>query len=162
MAVEKDIEKGTQYRNPTPTVDILIEYQGGIVLIERKRPPSGWAIPGGFVDEGETVEQAAIREAREETGLEVDLLELLYVYSDPRRDPRQHTMSTVFLATGSGRLIAGDDAGDAMILASGVTLPPLVFDHSTILRDYFRWRSTGVRPTPKEMLERIRQGSGNR
>ena len=89
-----------EYRNPTPTVDIIITRNDGreIVLIKRKNPPVGWAIPGGFVDEGEWVENAAIREAKEETELDVVLDELFYVYSDPTRDPRQHNMSTVFTA----------------------------------------------------------------
>ncbi|HBK22669.1 MAG TPA: NUDIX hydrolase, partial [Planktothrix sp. UBA10369] len=102
------------YRNPTPTVDIIIELidrpDRPIVLIERKNPPLGWAIPGGFVDYGESVETAAIREAKEETGLDVELIEQFYVYSDPNRDPRQHTLSVVFLATAIGQPQAADDA----------------------------------------------------
>ena len=144
-----------KYRNPTPTVDILIEFQGGIVLIERERPPHGFAIPGGFVDEGESVEQAAIREAKEETSLDVELTDLLYVYSDPRRDPRQHTLSTVFLAKGHGELEAGDDAKKVMILKPGMEVPALVFDHGAIYQDYLRFKQTGQRPGPKEMLERL-------
>ena len=100
------------YRNPTPTVDIIIHKDGKILLIKRKNPPFGWALPGGFVDEGETVEQAAIREAKEETGLDVQLETLLYVYSDPRRDMRQHTLSIVFTASSNGTPVAADDATD--------------------------------------------------
>jgi len=131
-----------QYFNPVPTVDIIIEFdegagRKGIVLIRRKNDPPGWAIPGGFVDYGETLEQAAEREAREETGLEVRGLEQFHVYSDPRRDPRRHTISTVFIAEGKGLLQAGDDAAAAEIFAEGHLPDPLAFDHAAILRDYF-------------------------
>ena len=125
------------YRNPVPTVDIIIETQGGIVLIQRKNPPLGWAIPGGFVDYGESLEQAARREALEETGLEVHRLQQLHTYSDPSRDPRQHTISTVFIAQAQGPPKAGDDAAHAQIFTQK-TLPPLVFDHAKILKDYFK------------------------
>ena len=126
------------YRNPLPTVDIIIEVKSGIVLIERKNPPYGWAIPGGFVDYGESVEACAVREAREETGLNVRLKDLLYVYSRPDRDPRHHTLTTVFIATADGMPIAADDAKSAGVF-SAQTLPiPLVFDHADILADYFK------------------------
>ena len=126
------------YRNPLPTVDIIIEVKGGIVLIERKNSPYGWAIPGGFVDYGESVEACAVREAREETGLNVRLKDLLYVYSRPDRDPRHHTLTTVFIATADGMPIAADDAKSAGVF-SAQTLPiPLVFDHADILADYFK------------------------
>ncbi|MBC2710949.1 MAG: NUDIX hydrolase [Desulfosarcina sp.] len=128
------------YRNPLPTVDIIIEVKGGIVLIERKNPPHGWAIPGGFVDYGESVENGAVREAREETGLNVRLKDLLYVYSRPDRDPRHHTLTTVFVATADGMPVAADDAINAGVF-SAKTLPvPLVFDHADILVDYFQYR----------------------
>src|SRR5512133_2725937 len=99
-----------RYRNPFPTVDIIIETAGGIVLIERKNPPYGWALPGGFVDYGESLEAAAVREAHEETTLNVGNLRLLGCYSDPGRDDRMHTISAVYIADGSGRLQAADDA----------------------------------------------------
>ena len=102
-----------QYRNPFPTVDIIIEIEGGIVLIKRRNPPPGWAIPGGYVDYGETVEEAAVREAKEETGLDVRLTHLLGVYSDPGRDPRHHSISTVYVAVATGTPVADDDAADA-------------------------------------------------
>ena len=126
------------YRNPVPTVDVVVyDPAQGVVLIERANPPHGWALPGGFVDYGETVEAAAVREAREETGLEVVLTGLLGVYSDPSRDPRHHTMSVVFQAQAvdPGKLAAGDDAAKArFFLLAG--LPDLAFDHSRILGDF--------------------------
>lgn len=138
----------TEYRNPVPTVDIIIEIDQKIVLIQRRNAPLGWAIPGGFVDEGETVEHAAVREAREETGLEVELEELLYVYSDPARDPRKHTMSTVFVARANGAPVAADDAADAQLFAPDELPQPLAFDHAQILADYRRFRRDGQRPSP--------------
>ena len=124
------------YKNPVPTVDIIIEVPGGIVLIDRKNPPLGWAIPGGFVDYGETLEQAAVREAFEETRLNVELVEQMHTYSDPQRDPRQHTISTVFIARAAGMPVGADDAKEARVFTR-VNLPPLVFDHAGILADYF-------------------------
>ena len=128
-----------KYRNPFPTVDIIIEMDGGIVLIQRKNPPYGWALPGGFVDYGESLEEAAIREAKEETSLDVELLSQLGAYSDPDRDPRQHSISVVFVARsrGKGRPAASDDALEVGIF-DGDSLPEeLAFDHSRILEDYF-------------------------
>ena len=130
-----------EFRNPFPTVDIIIEVEGGIVLIERKNPPHGWAIPGGFVDYGETVEKAAVREAREETGLRVTLTGLLGVYSDPARDPRHHTISTVFTATATGRPSADDDATDEGVFTQDTLPQDIAFDHREILEDYFRSRN---------------------
>ena len=127
------------FRNPIPTVDIIIEIDDGIVLIERNNPPHGWALPGGFVDYGESYEAAALREAREETGLAVRDLRQFHTYSNPGRDPRQHTASTVFIGKASGVPQAGDDAGRARIFTQA-TLPQLVFDHGTILADYFAGR----------------------
>lgn len=143
------------YRNPLPTVDIIIEVEGGIVLIERRNPPFGWAIPGGFVDYGESVEACAVREAREETGLDVRLTDLLYVYSRPDRDPRHHTLTTVFLATAEGQPLAADDAKSAGVFGPANLPEPLVFDHAAILADYFRYRE-GVdrRIVLKHHLER--------
>ena len=123
-------------RNPLPTVDIIIEFHGGIVLIKRKNPPFGWALPGGFVDYGESLEEAAIREAREETSLEVTLTRQFHSYSDPSRDERFHTISTVFIAQGEGTLAAHDDALEAGIFTKD-TLPEVIaFDHRSILLDY--------------------------
>ncbi len=140
-----------RYQNPTPTVDVIIELAdrpGTVVLIERANPPLGWALPGGFVDRGEWVADAAIREAKEETGLDVELGELFHVYSDPARDPRQHTMSTVFLGRATGAPTGSDDAARAGVFALDA-LPPLVFDHATILADYAAYRATGRRPPPR-------------
>jgi len=123
-------------RAPLPTVDVIIEYGGGVVLIKRRNPPYGWALPGGFVEYGETLEEAAVREAREETGLEVELLRQMHTYSEPSRDPRGHTISTVFIARGRGQLRASDDAAEARVFKKDA-LPPLAFDHGRILEDYF-------------------------
>ena len=103
------------FRNPIPTVDIIIETRDGIVLIERKNEPFGWALPGGFVDYGECLEDAAVREAREETSLDVRELRLLGCYSDPGRDSRMHTISTVFIGTGEGTPLAADDASNLAV-----------------------------------------------
>ena len=139
-----------EYRNPTPTVDVIIEIDHKIVLIKRKNPPHGWAIPGGFIDEGETVENAARREAQEETGLEVKLTDMLYVYSAPDRDPRQHTMSVVFIASASGQPQGMDDA-EAAVLFSLDDLPDkFAFDHQQIISDYLVYKQTGKKPHPGE------------
>jgi len=139
------------YRNPTPTVDIIIELidrpARPIILIERRNPPYGWAIPGGFVDYGETVETAAKREAKEEVGLEVELIEQFYVYSDPNRDPRQHTLSVVFLATATGEPKAADDAKNLEFFEPWQIPNQLCFDHDKILQDYCRYRHYGIRPS---------------
>ena len=129
-----------RYRNPFPTVDIIIEFQGGIVLIKRKNPPHGWAIPGGFVDYGESLEDAALREAKEETSLDVVLIDHLGAYSDPKRDPRHHTISYVFIAKGRGKPRASDDAADIGIFHKDNLPHPLAFDHEEILKDYFKKR----------------------
>ncbi|HBQ21112.1 MAG: NUDIX hydrolase [Deltaproteobacteria bacterium GWA2_38_16] len=132
-----------QYKQPKLTCDIIIEmsYQGktGIVLIERKNPPLGWALPGGFVDYGESLEQTAIREAKEETSLDVTLIRQLHTYSEPSRDPRHHTVTAVYIAKASGIPKAMDDAKNVGIFTKD-QLPPLVFDHIHILNDYFSKR----------------------
>lgn len=138
--------KTTTHRNPVPTVDTIIETGGGVVLIHRRNPPLGWALPGGFVDYGETVEKAALREAREETGLTVELVELFHVYSQPERDPRQHTISTVFIARAVGNPVAGDDAAEVRVFRPDGLPPEIAFDHAQILKDYFTYRRTGKRP----------------
>ena len=129
------------YRNPVPTVDIIIEVEDrGIVLIERRNPPPGWALPGGFVDYGESLEEAARREAFEETGLEVEDLRQFRAYSDPNRDPRQHTITNVFLARARGEPRGGDDARRARLFTAENLPGPIAFDHAVILDDYFRWK----------------------
>ena len=144
------------YRNPTPTVDVIIEMEDGrLVLIERDRAPHGWALPGGFVDEGESVEQAAVREAREETGLEVTLSRLLYVYSRPDRDPRQHTLSAVFVASATGAPIAADDARAVKLYRRDALPETLCFDHAEILQDYNAYKRDGTLPSPATKLARV-------
>jgi 8-oxo-dGTP diphosphatase len=137
-----------KFRNPLLTVDIIIEIDGGIVLIERKNIPHGWAIPGGFVDYGESIESAAAREAQEETSLTVQLVEQFYTYSDPRRDARHHTVSTVFIATAHGTPRGADDAKVAKVFREGELPEPIVFDHRQILGDYFEFKKTARRPKP--------------
>lgn len=144
------------YRNPAPTVDIIIELcdrpvedkplKRPIVLIERKFEPFGWAIPGGFVDYGESVEDAARREAYEETGLRVQLTQLLQVYSDPARDARKHTISVVYIAEATGIPHAADDAKNLDIFDVGQLPSHLCFDHNQILQDYCRLKEHGTMP----------------
>ncbi|UCF71595.1 MAG: NUDIX hydrolase [candidate division WOR-3 bacterium] len=124
-------------RNPLPTVDIIIEINEKVVLIKRRNPPYGWALPGGFIDYGESAEQAAVREAKEETGLDVTLVRQFHCYSDPSRDPRQHTISLVFIAQGSGVPKACDDAADIGLFAPDEIPEMLAFDHRRILSDFF-------------------------
>lgn len=137
---------------PLLTTDIIIELidrpARPIVLIERRYQPLGWALPGGFVDVGESVPQAAVREAAEETGLTVQLTDLLGCYSDPRRDPRGHSVTLVYIATARGEPRADDDAAAAKVCAPDELPAPLAFDHATILQDYARFRLTGERPLP--------------
>jgi len=126
---------------------VIIEIDGrGIVLIERRFPPAGWALPGGFIEIGETADMAAVREAREETGLEVTLTDLLHVYSDPGRDPRRHTLSVVYIGRATGEPMGGDDAVVARTFDESTLPAPLAFDHQHILADYFHYRRTGRRP----------------
>lgn len=126
------------FKNPLPTVDIIIEMpEGGIILIHRKNEPRLWALPGGFVDYGETLEDAAAREAKEETSLTVSGLRQFRAYSDPERDGRFHTISVVFIADGNGASQAADDADDIGVFTSENLPAALAFDHARILRDYF-------------------------
>ncbi len=144
------MRKKFDQRNPYPTVDIIIEIEESILLIRRKNPPHGWAIPGGFIDAGESAEEAAVREALEETGLRVTLKDLLGVYSDPDRDPRFHTLSVVYIATATGKPEAGDDAGDVGLFREETLPKDLAFDHARILKDYFEYKKTGARPLPRD------------
>lgn len=137
------------FRNPTPTVDCLIELDGKpgtLVFIERLNAPKGFALPGGFVDEGEFMADAAMREAKEETELDIEIIELFHVYSDPARDPRKHTVSTVFIARASGTPKGGDDAARCLVYAPDALPAALVFDHALIVSDYLEYKWTGKRP----------------
>lgn len=125
------------YRNPLPTVDVIIKVGDGIVLIKRKNPPHGWALPGGFIDYGESAENAAVREAREETCLEIAGLSLFGVYSDPDRDPRHHSITVVFTARSDGVPVAADDAAETGVFPPDRLPCPLAFDHGKILQDFF-------------------------
>ncbi|MAQ13291.1 MAG: NUDIX hydrolase [Sandaracinus sp.] len=136
-------------RNPYPTVDVVVEVEGGIVLIERRGEPRGWALPGGFVDYGETVEDGARREVMEETGLTVELVTLLGVYSDPDRDPRQHNLSVTYVGRAEGTPEGADDAARAEVFPLDALPEPLCFDHARIVADYRRWRETGAIPDPR-------------
>lgn len=138
------------YRNPVPTVDVIIQVGTGVVLIRRANPPLGWALPGGFMDYGETAEAAARREAEEETGMKVKLERLLSVYSDPARDPRQHTMTVVFIASAQGVPVGMDDAAEARVFELDALPAPIVFDHAQILADYRAFLSSGELPRPIE------------
>lgn len=131
----------SEFRHPIPTADIIIEFEDkGIILIKRKNPPYGWAIPGGFVDYGESLEETAIREAKEETSLDVTLIKQFHTYSDPQRDPRHHTITTVYIAKATGIPKADDDAGEIGIFTQETLPQNLAFDHEKILKDYFSFR----------------------
>jgi 8-oxo-dGTP diphosphatase len=134
-------------RTPLLAVDVIIELvdrsDHPIVLIERRNPPFGWTLPGGFVDVGERLEQAAVREAKEETCLDVTLRSLLGCYSDPGRDPRSHTVSIVYVAQSRGQPYAADDAKNLGVFSLDALPAPLAFDHAMILTDYRRFRETG-------------------
>lgn len=132
---KKDIEDP---KPPFLTVDIIIELEKGIVLIKRKYPPIAWALPGGYVDYGESLEDAAIREAKEETSLNVVLKRQLHTYSDPRRDLRSHNVTTVYIATAEGKPKADDDAKEVGVFTKETLPENLAFDHAQILQDYFQ------------------------
>lgn len=136
-----------EYKNPTPTVDCIVEMPGQrIVLIKRKNEPMGWALPGGFVDEGEPLHEACIREVLEETGLTVSLEEQFFTYSEPARDPRKHTISTVYIGRAQGEPQGSDDAAQAQaFLFDELPIDELVFDHATIVTDYLTYKRTGKR-----------------
>ncbi len=137
-----------RYKNPVPTVDIIIEHRQGLVLIERAKPPYGWALPGGFVEYGESLEEAAVREAQEETGLQVALLGQFHTYSDPDRDPRQHTITTVYVAQGSGEPQAATDAARLAVFSPEDLPDNLAFDHKRILADYLKVRPQWLAKIP--------------
>jgi len=132
----------SKFRNPYPTVDIIIRLTDrpepdNVVLIKRLNPPYGWALPGGFVDYGESVEQTAVREAKEETGLDIKITSLMGVFSAPGRDPRFHTITTVFSAIADGEPKADDDAGEAGVFTKDTLPEDIAFDHRDVLNEYF-------------------------
>lgn len=134
------------YKNPIPTVDCIVELpRDRIVLIKRKNEPKGWALPGGFVDEGEALHVACVREVKEETGLDVDLSEQFFTYSDPSRDPRKHTVSTVYIGWADGEPSGSDDAEDAKAFTLDELPRELCFDHGTIVSDYVTYKRSGKR-----------------
>lgn len=130
-----------KYKNPLVTVDIIIEVSGGIILIERANPPYGWALPGGFVDYGESLEASAKREAKEETSLDIKLKEQFHTYSDPDRDPRHHTVTTVFIAKGTGTPKAADDAKNLGVFNKNNLPGKIAFDHEKIINDYYQYKN---------------------
>ncbi len=138
--------KAQKQKNPFPTVDAVILTGGGIILVRRKNPPHGWALPGGFVEVGESLEESARREAFEETGLKITLQEQFHTYSDPARDARMHTITTVYIASAEGEPRGGDDAAEAKVFPLGELPSPLCFDHSRIIGDVKRYLKTGKRP----------------
>jgi 8-oxo-dGTP diphosphatase len=127
-------------------VDIIVQCAGGVVLVNRRYPPLGWALPGGFVEEGESLESAALREALEETGLQIRLAEQFFTYADPSRDPRRHTITTVYLAGAEGTPEGGDDATVARVWPWSRLPQSLCFDPERILHDVERYLETGHRP----------------
>jgi 8-oxo-dGTP diphosphatase len=136
-------------RGPLATVDVITEMpDGGIVLVRRKHPPPGWALPGGFVEAGERAATAARRELQEETGLDGELVELFHVYSNPARDPRGPTLGVVFIGRARGTPAGADDAAEARVFPLDALPAPLAFDHALILADYRRYRQDGLRPPP--------------
>jgi len=126
-----------RYKNPLPTADIIITRQDSILLINRKNPPEGWALPGGFIEYGESAEQTAIREAKEETNLEISHLQQFHTYSQPGRDPRFHTLTVVFFAQANGELKAGDDAKEARFFHIDKLPDNIAFDHREIIEAFF-------------------------
>ena len=126
--------------NPLPTADIIIETEEGIVLVERKNPPLGWALPGGFVEYRESLEETAVREAKEETGLDIENLRQFHTYSAPGRDPRWHTITTVFTARAKGRPKAGSDAKGVKVFPVDRLPDKLAFDHKEVINDYLKYK----------------------
>ena len=128
------------HKNPFPTVDVIVEIGSKVLLVKRRNPPHGWALPGGFVEYGESVEEAAHREISEETGIHLSGLKQFHCYSAPNRDPRFHTITMVFSATSSDKPSAGDDAAEAVLFDLDELPSPIVFDHTQILKDFFSSR----------------------
>jgi ADP-ribose pyrophosphatase YjhB (NUDIX family) len=133
------------YKNPYPTADVIVDIGGKVLLIRRKNPPAGWAIPGGFIDYGECAEDAARREILEETGIEVRDLALFGVFSDPSRDPRFHTLTVVYTGVSDGVPVAGDDAAETGLFSENDLPKDLAFDHADVLAAYFA-QCRGQRP----------------
>ena len=133
-------------RNPAVTVDAIIELPGGkIVLVKRKNPPHGWALPGGFVNYNESLEDAVVREAKEETCLDINLQEQFHAYGNPSRDPRQHIVTVAYIATANGKPKGADDAKEAKPFDPENLPEPMAFDHRQIIEDYLQYKETGTR-----------------
>ena len=136
-----------RWDQPRVTVDaVVLNDRGEVLLVERRQEPPGWALPGGFVDAGESLEDAVVRELAEETGLRARGVRQLHTYSDPGRDPRHPTVSTVYLVQAEGTLVPGDDAGDARFHPPDRLPAPMAFDHARIVADAVRFTRTGLRP----------------
>lgn len=137
----------SKWKNPTPAVDLILTCDEGLVFIQRKNPPHGYALAGGFHEDGEAAHVAAKREAREELNVDVRIVEQFHTYTDPKRDPRRHVISTVFIAHTSGKPKAGDDAaGIGIFTEDDLPWSELCFDHAIIMNDYLTYKRTGRRP----------------
>ena len=131
-----------EYRNPKVAVDVIVDIGGKVLLVKRRNPPYGWALPGGYIEYGESAEDAAVRELREEAGIGLDRLAQFHTYSDQARDPRSHIITIVFTATSAETPVAGDDAAEAGLFGERELPSLLAFDHGRILTDYFRSRTS--------------------
>lgn len=147
-------------KSPILTVDIIIEQDENILLIDRKFKPLGLTLPGGHVNYNETIEHAAKRETKEETGLDIRIRDILSVYSDPKRDPRKHAVSVVFIAEANGKAKAGSDAKDIKYISRKNIPKNIAFDHKKIIDDYFRQRGKNNFERLLKLTEKLRAPNG--